>query len=148
MERTELVILQVDQIPQSGCERVRFDEVRHPESQPRGLVRIGRSNSAQRRADFRFLETGLLHAIQLDVIGQDDVRPGRDLKAISLNALAVEKIELVQEADRIEHDAGADDALALGIEDAGRHQVHLERAPVGGHRMTGVAATVGADHHV
>jgi hypothetical protein len=129
-------------------QRVRVDEVPDADTMARRLVRVRRANSPQRRPDLAVLATRLLAAIDLEMIGQHDMRPIGDHETVGRNPLSLEFLDFVDQARRVDHDTGADHADAVGVEDSRGNQVQLEGALRGFDRVTCIAPAIGADHHV
>ena len=81
--------------------------------------------------------------------GEDHVRPVADHQVLAdRDAAADEAVDLGQQAGRVEHHAGGDDALHLGPEDAAGHQRELERLAVADDGMPGVGPALVADHDI
>ena len=88
-------------------------------------------------------------AVFFEVPGKDDVGPVADHQILAhLHAAAGKRIDFGQQAGRIDHHPGGDDALHLGPEDAAGHQGKLEGLAPTDDGMSRVRAALVADHDV
>ena len=91
----------------------------------------------------------LQQPVLLDVPGEDHVSAVADDQIPGdLHAEAPQAVDLVEQAGRIEHHAGGDDALHVGAEDAAGDQGELEGPAVADDGMPGVGPALIADHDV
>ena len=61
-----------------------------------------------------------------EVVGHDDVGALADEEAVQVHAKLAQRLHLVEQAARVHHDAVADDAGDVGMQDAGGHEMEGE----------------------
>ncbi len=96
---------------------LRVEQVLHADTQPVGLVRVGRADPASRRPDLELAEPPLARLVDGQVPGHDEVRVPGQAQPLGREAAALEVVEFLAEAAGVDDAAGADDAFLAG-EDA------------------------------
>ena len=89
-----------------------------------------------------------MSAVELAVVRHYQVRVPAHHEAVGGDAFALERVELVQEDARIDHDPVSDDRRYVFVEDPTRHELESEGLAVHDHRMTGVVTALVADDEV
>ncbi len=82
------------------------------------------------------------------MVGHDQVRVGGDPQAADVDAPRAQRVELLDQHLRVDHDPVADHAALAGVEDAGGDQVQLPLLAVAHDRVPGVVAALEAHHRV
>ena len=108
---------------------LRVEQVLDADPEPRGLVGVGRPDTAPRRPDLELAEPPLARTVDRDVPGHDQVRVARDPERLRGDAPALEVVDLLQQHARVDDAAGAEDAHLPG-EDARGQVPELERLAV------------------
>lgn len=90
------------------------------DSKTHSLGAVGRSNAPSGGADLAGAQLDLLEAVDGGVQVKVDLAAVRDEDAVAHagQALFLEALELFEEAGDVEDDAGADEVLALGVDQA------------------------------
>ena len=130
------------------AEDLGVEEVLDPEADPRRLVRVGRADAALGRAQGVLAEEALGHPVELLVVRHDQVRVAAHHEAAGVDALGGQRVELLEQHRRVDHDAVADDRRDVVVEDAARHQLQREGLAVHDDAVAGVVATLVAHDHV
>ena len=92
-------------------EALRVDQVDHAQADARGLVAVGRADAALGGADLVLALEHLALRVQFAVIREHHVRGFADEQvAVSLHAQLAQALDLLDQADGIDHHAVADDA--------------------------------------
>src|SRR6266568_7746436 len=89
-----------------------------------------------------------LELVEQWVVAHDHVRALADDELLRLDPPLAQLRDLAQQHDGVDHDAVADDAGAVLVEDAGGHQLELELAMLSDDGVAGVVAALGADDHL
>ena len=85
-------------------------------------------------------------AVEVAVVGHDDVRVARDAQALAAEALGLEGVDLLEDDRRVDDAAVADDRQCVLVDNAGGNLVKSQLVAVGDDRVTGVGtAAVAAD---
>ena len=88
-------------------------------------------------------EVALGDAVELLVVRHDQVRVAGELAGVTCRCpCALEHVELVDEHDRVDDDAVADDRRDVRVEDAARHELELEHLAVDHERVPGVVTAL------
>ena len=103
---------------------------------------------ALRGAEHVLAQVPLGHAVELLVVRHDQVRVAHELEARGVDAAALELVELVDEHDRVDDDAVADDRRDVRVEDAARDELELEHLAVDDQGVAGVVAALVAHDHL
>ena len=123
------------------------EQVLHAQAEPPGAVAVGRPDAAAGRADLGAAEAGLVRPVEGDVVRHDHVRAAADPDAADVDAARREHVELVDQGDRVDHDAVADDRGDVRVEHARRRQAELEDLVAADDRVAGVVAALVAHDH-
>jgi hypothetical protein len=103
------------------------EQVDDAQAAARHLVFISRSNAPAGGPDL--LPAGRAFRSQLDhaVVGQDDLGPVRDKElAVHIDTEVAQFGDFLEESDRVQHDAVADDAFAVGAQHAAGDKLQHE----------------------
>ena len=130
------------------AEALRIEQVLHAHALARRLVGVGRPDPAAGGADLALAQLRLLHVVEHDVVGHDEMGLARDLQVGRGDTPALEIVDLLAKHGGIDDHPVADDGHDLGVEYAGGDQVEGELAALVLHGVTGVVAALIADHHV
>ena len=125
----------------------RVEEVFHAEANPPGPIAVRRSNAAPGRANLRVAEPRLVADVQGHVVRHDHVRAAAHPDAGDIDAARGEHVQLVDQGDRIDHHAVADDRGDVRVEHARWRQAKFEDLVALDHGVAGVVATLVADDH-
>ena len=110
------------------------------------LVHVGRADAALGRADEVLAELLLVGAVEVLVVGHDDVRVAGDLEGVAGDALALEDVDLGEEDLGVDDAAVADHRVGALVHDAGGDLVKRQLVTVGDDGVSGIgAAGVAAD---
>ncbi len=126
---------------------VAVEEVLHPQAEPPCPVAVGRPDATPRRADLAGAQSRLVGDVERHVVRHDHVRAAADPDARDVDPARAEHVELVDERDRIDHHAVADDRGDVRIQDARWRQPQLEDLVAVDHRVAGVVAALVAHDH-
>src|SRR5690606_31147704 len=111
-------------------------------------VGVGRTHAPLGGTDLVLAALLLLKPVEDRVVGHDDVAAGREPQVAGVDAALVQALDFLEQQSGVEDDAGADDAEAVGPEDAGWDEVELEGALIGDHGVAGVRPAVGPDYEI
>ena len=92
-------------------------------------------------------EPRLVRPVEGDVVRHDHVRAAADADAGDVDAARGQHVELVDQRDRVDHDAVADDRRDVRVQHARRRQAQLEDLVAADHRVAGVVAALVAHDH-
>src|SRR6266571_6528867 len=123
-------------------------EVADAEADAPDLVGICRPDTAPGGPQAVVAAGFLLELVEQWVVAHDHVRALADDELLRLDPPLAQLRDLAQQHDGVDHDAVADDAGAVLVEDAGGHQLELELAMLGDDGVAGVVAALGADDHL
>ena len=123
------------------------EQVLHAQAEPPGAVAVGRADAAAGRADLRAAEARLVRPVEGDVVRHDHVRAAADPDAADVDAARREHVELVDQRDRVDDDAVADDRRDVRVEHAGRREPELEDLVAADDGVAGVVAALVAHDH-
>ena len=115
---------------------------------PRDLVGVGGSHALTGRAELLSTALALVQTVEQRVPWHEEVRAVRDAQVRRGDAVTLEIRELVAEDLEIDDRAGPDDAERVRVEDAGRHEMQLERPVLVHDRVPGVVAALVPDDHI
>jgi hypothetical protein len=101
-----------------------------------------------RRADLAGAFALFFEAVDLLVIGEDDVRVRAELEVGGGDVLLVQAVQLADEDGRIHYHAIGDDAEGVRVEDAAGYEVQLEVQVLRHDGVPGVAPSRIADHDI
>ena len=129
-------------------EALGIDDVLHAHALPRRFVGVGRPDAPARGTDLALAQPRLLHVVQHDVVGHDEMRFARHLEVPGRHFAALEIVDLRPQHRRVDDDAVADDRDDVGVEHTGRHEVKSELTPEILDCVAGVVAALIPDHHI
>ena len=120
----------------------RVNQIVHAQADARRLVAIGRADATLGRADFVFALEHLALRVQFAVIRKNDVRrlAQDEILRADLDADFFQSLNFLDEADRVNDHAIADDAQFALAQDAGRHEVQDIFLPADENGVAGVVA--------
>jgi hypothetical protein len=124
------------------------EQVLDADPKPQGLVGIARADATARGAERELAQLDLARRVEQHVVGHDQVGVGGDLQVVDVDAAAAQAIDLAEQDARVEHDAVADHAGLVRVEDPRGDQVELELLAVADDRVAGVVAALEADDDV
>jgi hypothetical protein len=130
------------------AEDLRIQQVLDAQSDPRGLVGVGRSDPAFGGAERVLAEKALGQPVEFLVVGHDQVRVARDDESRHVDIAINESVEFRQEDGRVHHHAVADDGRHSGIENARGYELKCELLPFDDDAVTGVMAALVAHHKI
>ncbi len=120
------------------------EHVLHPDPEPQGLVGVAGADPAPGGADLALAELRLADLVEHQVVGHDQVRVGAEPQVGGVHAALAQPVDLAGEHRRVDHDAVADHAGGVGVEDPGGDQVELEDLVAVDDRVAGVVASLKA----
>ena len=125
---------------------LRVEQVLDADPDARGLVRVGGTDPAPRRADLEATEPPLARAVERDVPGHDEVGvPGHEEESLRRVTARLELVELADQDRRVD-DAPRPDRALLAGDDPTRNLADLVRLVLDHDRVAGIrAALVAAD---
>ncbi len=126
---------------------VRIEQVLHPKAEPPRPIAVRRPDPSPRRADLRVAQARLVRPVESDVVRHDHVRAAADSNAGDVDAPRGQGVELVDQRDRVDDDAIADDRGDVRIQDARRRQPELEDLIAADDRVAGVVTALVANDH-
>ena len=128
------------------AEGVLVEHVLHAQAGAVHLVHVAGTDAALSGADEVLAEVLLVGAVEVAVVGHDDVRVARDAQALAAEALGLEGVDLLEDDRRVDDAAVADDRQGVLVDNAGGNLVKSQLVAVGDDRVTGVStAAVAAD---
>gem|GEM_PF-3653361 len=113
-----------------------------------GLVLVARADAALRGADLVLAQALLVRAVEILVVGHDDVRVAADLEVLAGDALGLQHGHLLDEHAGVHHHAVADDRHRVVVHDAGGHEVQRELLIAVDDRVAGVVAALVAHDEI
>src|SRR5256885_14284313 len=123
-------------------------QVSDPEAYAADLVGVGGADAAPGGAEAVIASHLFFELVEEGVVAHDHVGALADDEVLGLDAALSELGDLFEEDDRVDDDAVADDAGAVGIENAARDELEFELAVLGDDGVARVVAALGADDHV
>ena len=132
-----------------GVEEVRREHVAAAEARAGDLGGVGGADPASRRADLLLHRAGgLLRLVERAVVEHHHLGAGGDEEAaLRFDARRAHGLDLLDEVERVHHDAVADDADLAFVEDATRNETQDALHTLGDDGVAGVGAALVA-HHV
>jgi hypothetical protein len=124
------------------------EQVLRADPDARRLVGVGRAHAALRRADLQGAEAQLRLRVDQSVPRHHEVRVARDAQPRCRTPSVLQTVELADEDLRVDHHPVAEHADLVGLEDARRQQVELERLGAVDDGVARVVAPLVAGHHV
>ncbi len=134
--------------PDAFAETLLVGQVLHAHALAGRLVGVGRADAPSGSADLALAQPRLLHVVEHDVVGHDEMGPGRDLESSRRHSPGLELVDLLAEDGGIDDHAVADDGDYPGVEDPRGDQVEGELAEFVLDRMPGIVAALVAHDHV
>ena len=133
----------LDPLAQHG----RVEEVLHAQAQPPGPIAVAGPDPPTSRSDLGVAEPGLVGDVERHVVRHDHVGAATDPDARDVDAPRGEHVQLVDQGDRVDHDAVADDRGDVRVEHARGRQTELEHLVAADHGVAGVVTTLVPDDH-
>ena len=127
---------------------LRIEEVLHAQPHARGLVSVRRADAAFRRAKGVSSEEAFGEAVELLVVGHDEVRVARHHESRDVNASIDERVEFGQQHRRIDDDAVANDRGHARIENARRDELECELLALDDDAVTRVVSALVANDEI
>jgi hypothetical protein len=146
LREDEVLLLQDD--VELLSEDLRVVQVLDTKADPGGLVAVRRPDAALRRAERVLPEEPLGHALELEVPRHDQVRVPRDRQPRRVDAEAGQRVDLLEEDARVDHDAVGNHRGDVRIQDPRGDQVEPKDLPLRDHRVPGVVAALVPDDEV
>ena len=131
-------------LPESGL----VGEILHTDALTRCLVGVGGADAPSGSAYLALAQPPLLHVVEQDVIGHDEVGPGRHFEPGGRHTPGFEIVDLLAKDGGVDDHPVANDGDDPGVEDPGGDQVERELAQFVLDCVPGVVAALVADHHV
>ena len=129
-------------------EDLAVEEVLDPDADAGCLVGVGRPDPSPGGPQLHLAEAALRQAVELPVVGHDEVGIARDAELFGRDAPQGEGIDLLEQ-DRGVHDhARCQHRRDVRVQDAGGKQVQLEGLRAHDHGVAGVVAPLIPDNHV
>ncbi len=100
------------------------------------------------RAQRVLAQEALCHPVQLLVVRHDQMGVAADHQPAGVDPPDRQAVELGQKDGRVHHDAIPDDGRDVFVEDAARHQLEGEGLSIDHNAVTGIVATLVADHEI
>ncbi len=118
------------------------EKVLHADAQTRGLVGVAGADAPAGGADLQSAELGLAGGVEQQVVGHDQVGVGRDPQPADVDPPRPQRVELVDQHARVDHDSVADHAALARIQDPRGDQVELPLLIAPHDRVAGVVAAL------
>ena len=123
-------------------------QILHADALAGHLVLVARADTALGGADLVVAKALLVRAVEILVVGHDDVRVAADLEVLARDALGLEHGHLLDEHAGVDHHAVADHGRGMLVHHTGGHEVQRQLLVSVDDRVTGVVATLVAHHIV
>jgi len=124
------------------AEDVRISEVLHAQAHARRLVLVRRPDAPSRRADLVGAEPALTGAVQIAVVGHDEVCVAADEESACGDVIGLKAVDLLEKHLGIDDAAIADHGRDVRVHDPAGDQMQLERAAGVHDRVPRVVATL------
>ena len=140
-------VVEIECLAEARRESIALEQVGNAHGAARHLVLVGRADAAASRADGLVAAGAFTRAVQRLVPRHDDGAGRRyaDARA-NLDALELQRLDLLAQGVQGQHHAVADQAFYPGLQDAGRYQVQHGLLAVDDQRVAGVVAALEAHH--
>jgi hypothetical protein len=131
---------------QLGPERLRVEQVLHPDAHPRDLVPVRGADAAAGGADPGLAQVALGDFVQGPVVRHDQMRVGGDHQPAGVHSPRLQRVQLLDQHRRVDHHTVPDHARHAGSENPRREQVQRIVLTVrSDDRVTGVVSALVAD---
>ena len=148
-ERLEQYVVPPDALLQLSGKAFRVEDAAHAQADAGDLVAVSRPNAAQGGADLAFALERLAGGVERLVIRENHVGGVADVQPPGgIDAGLFQAVDLLHQADGIDHDTVADDADGVFAKNAGGDEVQDVLRPADDDRVARVGAALGAHDDV